>query len=103
VVYQRSIAAVVPRFLAESYPVGVSRKNLTDAARRARLVATQMRAQGTAVWFVKSTFVPSEDALICLFDAPSAASVEELSRRATLPLERIVEAVDVDIAESGGR
>jgi hypothetical protein len=90
--------------LGESYPVGVSRKNLTDAARRARLVAAQMRAQGTAVWFVKSTFVPSEDALICLFDAPSATSVEELSRRAILPLERIVEAVDVDVeTESGGR
>jgi len=60
-----------------------------------------MRAQGTEVWFVKSTFVPSEESLICLFDAPSAATVEELSRRATLPVERVVEVVDVE-AEGGG-
>jgi len=93
----------VPRFLGESYPVGIGRKNLTAAARRAQLVASQMRAQGIAVWFVKSTFLPSEDALICIFDAPSAATVEELSRRATLPVERVVEAVDVDMeGESGG-
>jgi len=92
----------MPRFLGESYPVGVSRKNLTAAARRARVVAAQMRAQGTAVWFVKSTFVPSEESLICLFDAPSAATVEELSRRATLPVERVIEVVDVE-AEGGGR
>jgi hypothetical protein len=66
---------------------------LTAAARRARLVAAEMRAEGSQVRFVKSTFVPVEDALICLFDAPSAYLVRELARRAGLPIERVVEAV----------
>ncbi len=85
----------MPRFLGESYPVGVGRKTLTAAARRARLVAADMRAEGSDVRFVKSTFVPAEDALICLFDAPSADLVMELGRRAGLPIERVVEAVEL--------
>jgi hypothetical protein len=85
----------MPRFLGEGFPVGVARGSLTAAARRARRVAASMRAEGSPVWFVRSTFVPEEDSLLCLFDAPSADLVRELSRRARLPVERIVEAVDV--------
>ncbi len=83
----------MPRFLGESYPVGVGRKTLSAAARRARVVAAEMRAEGSEVRFVKSTFVPTEEALICLVDAPSAEVVTELGRRAGLPIERVVEAV----------
>jgi uncharacterized protein DUF4242 len=85
----------MPRFLGESYPVGVGSKALTAAARRARLVAAEMRAEGIGIRFVKSTFVPAEDALMCLFDAPSADVVRELGRRAGLPVERVVEAVEL--------
>ena len=85
----------MPRFLGESYPVGVGRKTLSAAARRARVVAAEMRAEGSEVRFVKSTFVPTEEALICLVDAPSAEVVTELGRRAGLPIERIVEAVEL--------
>ncbi len=85
----------MPRFLGESYPVGVARKTLAAAARRARLVAAEMRAEGSEVRFLKSTFVPTEEALICLVDAPSAEVVTELGRRAGLPLERVVEAVEL--------
>jgi hypothetical protein len=85
----------MPRFIGESYPVGVGRKTLTAAAHRARLVAAEMRTEGSAVRFLKSTFVPAEEALICLVDAPSADVVMELGRRAGLPLDRVVEAVDL--------
>ena len=59
------------------------------------MVAAEMRAEGSEVRFVKSTFVPTEEALICLVDAPSAEVVTELGRRAGLPIERIVEAVEL--------
>jgi hypothetical protein len=85
----------MPRFLGESYPVGIGRKALTAATRKALLVAAEMRSEGSDVRFVKSTFVPAEDALICLFDAPSAELVIELGRRAGLPIERVVEAVEL--------
>lgn len=85
----------MPRFVGESYPVGVGRKTLVAASRRARLVAVEMRAEGREVRFLKSTYVPDEEALICLVDAPSAEVVMELGRRAGLPLERVAEAVDL--------
>lgn len=85
----------MPRFVGESYPVGVSRESLTAATRRARLVAAQMRAEGSQIRFVKSTFMPADDGLMCLFDATSADLVMELSRRAELPIERVLEAVEL--------
>jgi cell division inhibitor SulA len=91
------------RFVAESYPVGLDRARLTEAARRARRAASEMRAEGSAIRFVKSAFVPAEDALICLFDAPSSELVMELSRRSGLPVERIVEAVDLNVKKVRGR
>ena len=90
----------MPRFLGESYPVGVGRKTLLAAARKARVVAAEMRAEGSEVRFVKSTFVPTEEALICLVDAPSAEVVTELGRRAGLPIQRVVEAVELGFRKS---
>jgi len=85
----------MPRFVGETYPVGLSRDNLAAAARRARFIAAQMRAEGHQIRFVKSTYMPAEDSLICLFDATSADLVLELGCRAELPIERIVEGVDL--------
>jgi uncharacterized protein DUF4242 len=85
----------VPRFVGESYPVGISRDNLTAAIRRGRLVAAQMRGEGRQIQIVKSTLMPADDTLMCLFDATSAELVIELSRRAELPIERVVEAVEL--------
>lgn len=85
----------VPRFVGESYPVGISRENLTAATRRAGLVAAQMRAEGSQIRFVKSTLMPADDTLMCLFDATSADLVMQLSRRAELPIERVIEAVEL--------
>lgn len=85
----------MPRFVGESYPVGISRDNLTAAIRRGRRVAEQMRGEGRQIRFVKSTLMPADDTLMCLFDATSADLVIELSRRAELPIERVIEAVEL--------
>lgn len=85
----------MPRFVGESYPVGISRDNLTAAIRRGRRVADQMRGEGRQIRFVKSTLMPADDTLMCLFDASSAELVIELSRRAELPIERVIEAVEL--------
>jgi hypothetical protein len=39
--------------------------------------------------------VPAEDSLFCIFEAPSREVVEELATRAALPIDRLIEAVDV--------
>jgi len=85
----------VPRFMVESYPVGLSAEELTAASDRAAEVTDKLRLEGIAVWLIESTLVPADDSLFCIFEAPSKAVVEEVASRAALPIERLVEAVNV--------
>jgi len=79
----------MPRFLVESY-VAESPAAFDDARERARLTA-ESRAD---VLYVESTYVPGDQTVLHLFDAPSVAALEEAGRRAGLQFERIVEAVN---------
>jgi hypothetical protein len=78
----------MPRFLVESYVAGSSAA-FDEARERARLTAEQSAGVG----YVESTYVPGDETVLHLFDAPSAAVLEEAGRRAGLQFERIVEAV----------
>src|SRR2546425_11839814 len=85
----------VPRFMVESYPVGLTADELTAACNRAARVAEEFRLDGIDVRLIESTLVPTEDSLFCIFEAPSREVVEELAARATIPIDRLIEAVDV--------
>jgi hypothetical protein len=79
----------MPRFLVESY-VADSSAAFDDARERARLTAERSADIG----YVESTYVPDDETVLHLFDAPSAAVLEEEGRRAGLQFERIVAAVN---------
>jgi len=79
----------MPRFLVESY-VADSSAAFDDARDRARSTAEL----GAGVDYVESTYVPGDQTVLHLFDAPSVALLEEAGRRAGLQFERIVEAVN---------
>ncbi len=79
----------MPRFLVESY-VAESSAAFDDARARARLTAEH----GGDVHYVESTYVPGDETVMHLFDAPSVAALEEAGRRAGLHFERIVAAVN---------
>jgi hypothetical protein len=83
------------RFLGESYPIGCEPKQLVATIDDARQIAAEMRAAGSEVSLLSSTFVPAEEALFCLFEAPSAAVVLTLGQRSGLRFAHVVEAVDV--------
>lgn len=85
----------MPRFMVESYPVGLTADELTAASDRAARVAEEFRLDGIDVRLIESTLVPTEDSLFCIFEAPSREVVEELAARATIPIDRLIEAVDV--------
>lgn len=81
--------------MVESYPVGVSARQLVAATNRALDVTAQMRVDGLEVLLLQSILVPDEESMFCLFEAPTRELVEEVVSRAGLPRERVVEAVDV--------
>jgi hypothetical protein len=80
---------VVPSFLVESY-AAASPDALEEARERARLTAEA----GAGVRYVRTTFLPGDETILHLFEAPSSTALDAAARRAALPFERIVEAVD---------
>jgi hypothetical protein len=79
----------MPRFLVESY-AAASPAAVDDARERARRTAEL----GPGVGYVKTTFVPGDETVLHLFDAPSCAALDEAGERAGLQYDRIVEVVD---------
>ena len=61
---------------------------LTAGAREA---SEQMRHEGIPVRFVRSVFVPEDEACFYLYEAPSAEVVREAARRAALPFARFTQ------------
>jgi hypothetical protein len=85
----------VPSYLVESY--ASSDSALSSARVRARRAAEL----GTGVRYVRTTFLPGDEVVLHLFEAPSLAALDEAGRRAALPFERIIEAVEGSPSPAG--
>jgi hypothetical protein len=81
----------MPNYLVESY---AAQGAIDDARERARLAAEL----GDRVRYVRTTFLPGDETVFHLFEAPSADALRRAGRRAALEYQRIVEAVE-DSAE----
>ena len=69
-------------FVAERNLKGISMDQLADAQKRAIESAARMSETGRRVQYLHSTFVPDTGACMCLFEAESAADVEQVNRDA---------------------
>lgn len=78
----------MPTFLVESYAPGSH--GIEDAQARARRTAELSED----VRYVRTTFLPGDDTILHLFEAPSAEALFRAGRRAMLAFDRIVEAVE---------
>ena len=78
----------VPRFLVESY-VASSRDDFDEACARAR--STAGAAQG--IRYVETTYLPGDDTVLHVFDAPSVEALAWAGESVGLDFERIVPAV----------
>lgn len=74
---------------------GVAAGDLAGAQARAIDTAKEMNEEGTGIRYLRSLFLPESGRCTCLFEADSPEAVERLNRRAELPFERIVEAMDL--------
>lgn len=79
----------MPRFLVESY-VAVTSEAFDDACERARRTAER----GAGVAYVHSTYIPADETVLHLFEAPSQQVLGDAAGQAELQFERIVEAVE---------
>ena len=79
----------MPNFLVESY-VADAPAAVELARERARTAADE----GAGVRYVRTTFIPGDETILHVFEAPSLATLRRAARRSALRCERIVEAVE---------
>jgi len=87
----------MPTFLVESY--GANRGAALAEARESALRAAEL---GIDVHYVRTTFLPEDETLLHVFEAPSAEALRYAGRLAALAFERIVEAVEHIEGDSKG-
>lgn len=82
-------------FLVERDMLGISLDGLGEAKDAANRQVTIMRAEGTEVRYLRTTFVPGDGRCMCLFEAEDEAVVRTLNDDAGLPYHRVIEAYDL--------
>ena len=79
----------MPNYLVEAY-LADTPAAVEGACERARSVANE----GGEVRYVRTTFLPGDETILHVFEAPSLAALRRAAGRASLRCERIVEAVE---------
>lgn len=87
-------------FLVETYLSRSRSAELSSIANRLRDAAHEVAADGVAIRYVRSTFVPEDETCFHLFGANSAERVTEAAARAELGDVRVVEAIDEEGCKS---
>ena len=98
----RSVDQDMPSYLVECYVPNSRSRELPETAARVREAAQALTAEGARVRYLRSTFLPSDELCLHLFEADSADRVGEASMRAGIQPERVVEAVIVACNDAVG-
>ena len=81
----------MPRYLVESY-LADSPAAVEDARERARSIG----GAAAGIRYVRTTFVPGDEVVLHMFEAPSRDALQQAGRRVALSYDRIVEAVEAE-------
>ena len=84
--------------LVECYWPGVNQVLLREAAARAREAASDVN--GGSVALLGAWLVPSDEVAFLTFRG-SAVTVREVSRRAGIPFDRLVEVIELELPGNG--
>ena len=76
-------------FLVEHYRPGLTADELGAWAGRVRETTAELEREGKAVRYLRATIVPTDESLLCIFEAASEELVREAYARAGIPFERI--------------
>ena len=83
------------RYLVECYWSGVTEPRVAVSANRAQQAAVDLTGAGSEIRYLTTLLVPDDEVAFCLFAACSVATVEEVCRRAELPVDRIQQVVQI--------
>jgi Protein of unknown function (DUF4242) len=84
----------VQGYIVECYVPKAKSDEFSAVRARARAAAQAMTREGTPVRHLRSILIPEDETCFHVFEGPSAEVVGEVSRRAELTYDRIVEAVE---------
>jgi len=90
-------------FVAERYISAANPEQAHLDAARASVASQEQTECGAAVRYLGSTLIPSDETCFSLFEAPSAEDVRRLLEHASLPYDRVVEALRIVPDETDDR
>jgi muconolactone delta-isomerase len=82
-------------FMADRDLPGITLEQLVAAQRAAIDTSQRFTAEGRPVRYIRSTWVPGDSRVMCLFEADDSGLVEDVNRSAGIPFSRVVEARDL--------
>ena len=91
------------QYVAERYEPGLTTEQARRAAGLLTHAARSLTREGTDVAFLGSTFVPDDEAVFSAFETSSAELVEAAHRLASVPVDRVVEALSLPREAEKGR
>ncbi len=82
-------------YMVERDLPGITMDQLAGAQKAAIQTSQRFTDEGKSVRYIRSTCVPGEARVMCLFEADSPERVREVNEAAQIPFTRIIEALDL--------
>jgi hypothetical protein len=82
-------------YMVERDLPGITLEQLGGAQKAAIETSQVFTSKGKQVRYIRSTYVPGDSKVMCLFEASGQQLVEEVNQAANIPFTRVVEAMDL--------
>lgn len=82
-------------YMADRHLPGMTLERLIAAQKATVETSRRFTAAGRPVRFIRTSWVPSEAHVMCLFEAENPQSVRDVNEAAGFPFTRIIEAMDL--------
>ena len=82
-------------YMVERDLPGITLEQLGGAQKAAIETSQEFTCKGKQVRYIRSTYVPGDSKVMCLFEASGQQLVEEVNQAANIPFTRVVEAMDL--------
>lgn len=85
----------MPIYITERNLPGTTTEQIEAIQKADKEMSKRFSAEGKRVRYLRSSWVPSEAHMHCLFEAPSAQLVRDLNEAAGLSFTRIIETIEL--------